>query len=121
MVLAGMVISVFLLRNKDSDSIRVTKVILLSIPVLSGAVLVAYSIVDLPISVRSSVIAKELGSLAKASAYSLIWFLYFTKSKRVKITYFEPKGKDLNRRWAYQAIGATVPNVRCRCLQSLSG
>jgi len=107
-VLAGMVISVFLLRNKDSDSIRVTKVFLLSIPVLSGAVLVAYSIVDLPISVRSSVIAEEIGSLAKVSAYSLIWFLYFTKSKRVKITYFEPGGRDLNRKWAYIAIGATV-------------
>jgi hypothetical protein len=52
------------------------------------ALAVVYFGSDLPEFTRTSLIAKGIISGVLVSTVCLLWFLYFTKSKRVQATYF---------------------------------
>lgn len=78
-----------LLRADDSRPVTPAKVYLVANTVFSLVLAVIYSTNDLPEKARTDLITQGISNLIVTSILYGIWFLYFTKSRRVRATCFE--------------------------------
>lgn len=90
--LFGVIVAIYLVKGRSYKPISLTKTFLMISPVVSLllAILIANS--DLQEPLYSSVVSTGIIKLAFTCVSSLIWYRYFTSSKRVRATYYwEPE------------------------------
>ena len=88
LALSGIVVGCALLRTGVSWPVLVTKVYLIANALLILALTVLNFSSDLPEDARLSLITRGLINGLLVATVSFLWFLYFTRSKRVQATYF---------------------------------
>jgi hypothetical protein len=89
LLVGGIIVGVTLLKTGVSWPVFLAKIYLVANAVLNLALAVVYLGSDLPEFARTSLIVKGIISGVVVAIVCLLWFLYFTKSKRVQATYFE--------------------------------
>ena len=77
------------MRTDDSRPVTLAKVYLVANTVFSLLLAILYSTNDLPDRARSELITQGISNLVVTSILCGIWFLYFTKSRRVRLTYLD--------------------------------
>lgn len=85
----GVIVALALLRTDDSRPVTLAKIYLVANTVFSLLLAILYSTNDLPDKARSDLITQGISNLVVTSILCGIWFLYFTKSRRVRATYLE--------------------------------
>jgi len=78
-----------LLKTGVRWPVLLTKIYLVANALLNLALAVLYFGSDLPDSARQSLIAKGIMSGVVVTIVCFLWFLYFTRSRRVQATYLE--------------------------------
>ena len=86
-MLAGILVALALLKTGRRWPVLLAKVYLVVTPLLVIALAILYFSSDLPETWRTQLIVYGITSAAATSLVCLAWFLYFTKSKRVRATY----------------------------------
>jgi hypothetical protein len=87
LIASGVAVSLALLYKGSSLPVRLTKIFLAAYPLLCMVMVALYSYNDLPEDIRDTVVRGSMRQAVGAAAWSLIWLLYFNRSKRVKATY----------------------------------
>ena len=90
LLIGGIIVGLALLKTGVSWPVLLTKLYLVANAVLNLALAVLYFGTDLPEFARKSLIAKGIISGLLVSIVCALWFLYFTRSRRVQATYLEP-------------------------------
>ncbi len=88
-IVFGVIVAAALLRTDDSRPVTLAKVYLVANTVFSLLLAILYSTNDLPDRARSELITQGVSNLVVTSILCGIWFLYFTKSRRVRLTYLD--------------------------------
>ena len=88
LLIGGILVGCALLKTGVSWPVLLTKVYLVANALLNLTLAVLYFGTDLPENARTSLIAKGIISGVLVSIVCFLWFLYFTRSKRVQATYF---------------------------------
>jgi len=88
LLIGGIIVGLVLFKTGVSWPVLLTKIYLVANATLNLALAVVYFGTDLPEFTRTSLIAKGIISGVLVSIVCLLWFLYFTKSRRVQATYF---------------------------------
>jgi hypothetical protein len=86
-MIAGIIVGLALLKTGDKWPVLLTRLYLIASPLLAILLAVLYTNSDLPQTSRSQVITSGIVNAAGTCVVCLVWFLYFTKSKRVQATY----------------------------------
>lgn len=89
LLIGGILVGCALLKTGVRWPVLLTKIYLVVNALLTLTLAVLYFSSDLPETTRTSLIARGIASGVVVSIMSLIWFLYFTRSKRIQATYFE--------------------------------
>jgi len=88
LLIGGIIVGVALLKTGVGWPVLLTKIYLVANALLNLALAVLYFGTDLPEVARTSLVAKGIISGVIVSIVCFLWFLYFTRSKRVQATYF---------------------------------
>ncbi len=88
LLVGGVIVGLALLKTGVKWPVLLTKIYLVVNAMLNLSLAVVYFGADLPEKARTSLIAKGIISGVAVSIVCLLWFLYFTRSKRVQATYF---------------------------------
>jgi Protein of unknown function (DUF2569) len=88
LLIGGIIVGVALLKTGVRWPVLLTKIYLVANALLNLALAVVYFGSDLPEFTRTSLIVKGIISGVVVSIVCLLWFMYFTRSKRVQATYF---------------------------------
>lgn len=91
LLIGGILVGLVLLKTGVSWPVLATKIYLVANAILNLALAVLYFGTDLPEFTRTSLIARGIISGAVVAIVCFLWFLYFTRSKRVQATYFEQR------------------------------
>lgn len=91
LLIGGIIIGVALLKTGARWPVLLTKIYLVANALLNLTLAVLYFGTDLPEFSRTTLIAKGIISGVVVLIVCLLWFLYFTRSKRVRATYFAPQ------------------------------
>lgn len=94
LILFGIVIAAALWKVHTPVSVRLTKIFLITIPVSTFFLTLLYNYTDVPEKIRDSIISQGIIDAVASTIVCAIWFLYFTKSKRVRATYFAESNND---------------------------
>jgi hypothetical protein len=94
LLIGGIIVGFALLKTGVKWPVLLTKIYLVVNALLNLALAVLYFRTDLPDFTRTSLIAKGIISGVLVSIVCLLWFMYFTKSKRVQATYFADQQKS---------------------------
>ena len=89
LLIGGVIVGLALLKTGVSWPVLLTKMYLVANAVLNLALAVLYFGTDLPEIARTSLIAKGIISGVLVTIVCCLWFLYFTRSRRVQATYLE--------------------------------
>jgi hypothetical protein len=89
LLLGGIIVGLVLLKTGVSWPVLLTKIYLVANALLNLALAILYFGSDLPEFTRTSLIAKGIISSVVVTIVCCLWFMYFTRSKRVQATYFE--------------------------------
>jgi hypothetical protein len=87
LILFGIAVALALWKVRTPYSVKLTKIYLIANPIILILESLLYYFSDLPPDIRSSVIAQGFYNTGKVVIWSVVWFLYFTKSERVRATY----------------------------------
>src|SRR5262245_49772637 len=88
LMIGGIVVGLSLLKTQVAWPIYLTKGYLVANAAFTVGLAILYFWNDLPYDARSTVIFQGIVTAILVSIISVAWFLYFTQSKRVQITYF---------------------------------
>lgn len=89
LLVGGILVGLALLKTGVSWPVLLTKLYLVANAVLNLALAVLYFGTDLPEFTRATLIARGIISGVVVTIICVLWFLYFTRSRRVQATYFE--------------------------------
>jgi len=89
LLIGGVIVGLALLKTGVRWPVLLTKMYLVANAVLNLALAVLYFGTDLPEIARTSLIAKGIISGVLVTIVCCLWFLYFTRSRRVQATYLE--------------------------------
>jgi hypothetical protein len=89
LLIGGVIVGLALLKTGVSWPVLLTKMYLVANAVLNLALAVLYFGTDLPEIARTSLIARGIISACLVAIVCFLWFLYFTRSRRVQATYLE--------------------------------
>jgi hypothetical protein len=87
----GIIVALALLRMHDSRPVTLAKLYLITNAVSTLVLALLYLTTDLPDTSRTQLIVQGFLNFGLVSTVSAIWFLYFTRSRRVHATYLQPK------------------------------
>lgn len=90
----GVVVAFSLLRTGHPRAVILAKILLVANPIGAIALTVLYYTSDMPENARVQFIPQQVVGVAVSTVLSLIWFLYFTKSRRVRVTYYDSKSSQ---------------------------
>lgn len=92
----GVVVAVALLNKGTSLPVKLAKIYLAAGPPVHVFMAALYSFSDFPEEFRDYLVQTAMRQSVTASIWSLLWTLYFNRSRRVKATYFadEYSSKD---------------------------
>ena len=91
LLIGGIVVGLVLFKTGVRWPVLLTKIYLVVNAVLTLTLAVLYFGTDLPEFARASLIARGIISGVLVAIVCFLWFLYFTRSKRVQATYFEQR------------------------------
>jgi len=94
LLIGGILAGCALLKTGVSWPVLLTKAYLVANALLNLTLAALYFGTDLPDTTRVSLIARGIVSGVLVSIVCFLWFLYFTKSKRVQATYFEKRAAE---------------------------
>lgn len=84
----GVVVAFYLLRTGHPGAVMLAKIYLVANPVATIALTLLYYSSDLPEDAKIQFIPQQFAVMVLSIVVSLIWFLYFTKSRRIRATYY---------------------------------
>ena len=90
LLIAGIFVGLALLKTGTKWPVLLAKLYLVITPMLMIGLAVLYFSSDLPEASRTELITSGIMNAAGTSLICFVWFLYFTRSKRVQATYLEP-------------------------------
>jgi Protein of unknown function (DUF2569) len=85
----GVVVAITLWKVRTPFAVKLTKAYLIANPVILLLDALVFQLSDLPPEIQNSILREGLFQAAVITVVCLIWFLYFTKSERVRATYYE--------------------------------
>nr|AIA16014.1 Protein of unknown function (DUF2569) [uncultured bacterium] len=85
----GIVVGLSLWKVRTPFSAKLTKIFLVVNPIIFLLSAVAFKFSDLPPKAQNEVMQHGLFETGVLTAVCLVWFLYFTKSERVRATYYD--------------------------------
>jgi hypothetical protein len=85
----GVVMALALWKVRTPISVKLAKIFLIANPILAALDAIAYRFTDLPTSVLDEIMVKAWVEVGVVTVICLLWFLYFTKSERVRATYYD--------------------------------
>jgi undecaprenyl pyrophosphate phosphatase UppP len=84
----GVAVGISLWKMRNPFSVKLTKAFLIANPVIMALDAIVFKFSDLPPDIQDSIMQKGLIQAGAVAIVCLIWFLYFTKSERVRATYY---------------------------------
>ncbi len=85
----GVVVALALWKVRSPASVKLAKIFLIVNPILAILDAIAFKFSDLPAQVQDEVMQRGLIEVGVVTVICIIWFLYFTKSERVRATYYD--------------------------------
>ncbi len=85
----GVAVAISLWKIHTPFSVKLTKIYLIANPVFMLSDSLVYQLSDLPAELQDSIMREGLLQAGVVAIVCLIWFLYFTKSERVRATYYD--------------------------------
>ena len=90
LLIFGVAVGLALWRVHTPFSVKLAKIYLIANPIVLALNALLYKFSDLPPGVRDKVVERMLSNAGAFAFWSLVWILYFIKSKRVRLTYLQP-------------------------------
>ena len=88
LMLLGMAVGIGLIKNKTSEAVKFAKAyLIIRLAYALGSIPLPY-LLDLPSDIAARFVASLIGNAIAIIIYFAIWYLYLSKSKRVKATYY---------------------------------
>lgn len=88
LIVCGVLVSVALLKTGRAFPVKLVKLFLAVYPLVCVSVAALYGLSDFVPQYRDHLMQLSMKQAVWASAWSLVWTLYFNRSKRVRATYF---------------------------------
>lgn len=85
----GVLVAIALLRTGDRTPVTLAKAYLIVNPLFALVLALLYANNDLPGTARTELVTQGISNAIVTSILCAIWFLYFTKSRRVRVTYMD--------------------------------
>ena len=85
----GVAVAISLWKVHTPFSVKLTKIFLIANPAFMLLDSLVYQLSDLPPELQDSIMREGLIQAGVVAIVCLIWFLYFTKSERVRATYYD--------------------------------
>jgi hypothetical protein len=85
----GVAVALALWKIRTPFSVKLAKIYLIANPVIMLLDALVYKLSDLPPEIQDSIMSRGLMEAGVVAIVCLIWFLYFTKSERVRATYYD--------------------------------
>jgi len=85
----GLVVGFMLWKVRTPFSVKLTKIYLIVNPIIVFLDAIALKFTDVPPSVLDELMPKAWIEVGVVTVICLIWFLYFTRSERVRATYYD--------------------------------
>jgi hypothetical protein len=89
LVIVGVFVAFALLRTGHQWPVVFAKIYLIANPLMAIVLPILYYTSDLPANAKSQLIPQQIVIVIVSGVLSGIWFAYFTKSKRVRATYYD--------------------------------
>ncbi|HEX8889132.1 MAG TPA: DUF2569 family protein, partial [Pyrinomonadaceae bacterium] len=90
LLIFGVAVGLALWRVHTPFSVKLAKIYLIANPIVLVLNALLYKFSDLPSGVRDKVVESMLSNVLAVAFWSLVWILYFIRSKRVRLTYLQP-------------------------------
>ncbi|HKR00008.1 MAG TPA: DUF2569 family protein [Pyrinomonadaceae bacterium] len=87
--LFGMLVALTLWKIRTPVSVKLAKIYLVANAVVFILDAFAYKLSDIPVDAQNEIMRRSLTSAVAVTIMCIIWFQYFTKSERVKATYYD--------------------------------
>lgn len=107
LLIFGIAVGVALWKAHNPFSVKLAKIYLLAYPVVSILNALLFRLSDLPPTYRDKVMENVIRHIGVSTVWCLIWVLYFTRSQRVKVTYFSESSTPPKNEKSYQTASAS--------------